>query len=65
MEHQIQVDKHATGAKLSKCKRNANFSTMNPRTLNGESKFGELTHLSERYGIAVYRNIKYITLAKI
>ena len=65
MEHQVQVDKHATGAKLLKCKRNANFSTMNSRTLNGESKFGELTHLSERYGIAVSRNTKYITLAKI
>ena len=26
---------------------------MNVRTLSGESKFGELTHLSERYGIDV------------
>ena len=53
MEHQVEVDKHATGARLLKCKRNLNFSTMNIRTLNGESKFGELTHLSEKYGIDV------------
>ena len=53
MEHQVEVDKYAAGAKLLKCKRNVNFSTMNVPTLNGESKFGELTHLSERYGIDV------------
>ena len=53
MEHQAEVDKHASGAKLLKCKQNVNFSTMNVRTLNGETKFGELTHLSEKYGIDV------------
>ena len=53
MEHQVEVDKHATGAKLLKFKRNLNFSTMNVRMLNGESKFEELTHLSEKYGIDV------------
>ena len=50
MEIQVGVDRHATGAKHLKCKRNVNFSTMNVRTLNGESKFRELTHLSEKYG---------------
>ena len=39
MEHQVEVDKHATGAKLLKCKQNVNFSTMNVTMLNGESKF--------------------------
>ena len=53
MEHQAEVDRHATGANLLKCKRNVNFSTMNVRTLNGKSKFGEITHLSEKYGIDV------------
>ena len=53
MEHQVEVDRHATGANLLKCKRNVNFSTMNVRTLNGESKFGEITQLSEKYGIDV------------
>ena len=53
MEHQVAVDKYATGAKLLKCKRNVNVSAINVRTLNGESKFGELTHLSKKYGIDV------------
>ena len=53
MEHQVEVDKHATGFKLLKCKQNVNFSTMNVQMLNGESKFGESTHLSKTYGIDV------------
>ena len=53
MEYEVEIDKHATGSKLLKCKRNVNFSTMNVWTLNGESKFGESTHISERYGIDV------------
>ena len=53
MEHQVEIDKHATGSKLLKCKRNVNFSTMNVQIPNCESKFRELTHLSERYGIDV------------
>ena len=53
MEHQVEVDKHATGFKLLKCKQNVNFSTMNVQMLNGESKSGESTHLSETYGIDV------------
>ena len=53
MEHQVEIDKHAPGSKLLKCKQNVNFSTMNVQIPNCESKFRELTHLSERYGIDV------------
>ena len=53
MTHQVEVDKNATGVNphLLKCKRLTLITTMNVRTLNGNSKFSELAHLTEKFQV--------------
>ena len=51
MINQVGSVKYTTGStkKLMRCKNTVLVSTFNVRTLNGQSKKGELTYLAEKY----------------